>query len=125
MTGKFELMMAPIFVFTDDLDIFKSPSGVGYFESWLVEEGYRAFDAEGRLLKLVVTVVKERSFLWIINWSTESVSVVDTEEFQPEVLHKSLLDYLARLSPANGPLPPSENLADVIDAVIARKGFTA
>lgn len=118
-------MRTPIFVFTDDLDIFKSPSGVGYFESWLVEEGYRAFDAEGRLLKLVVTVEKKRSILWIFNWSTESVSVVDTDELQPEVLRKSLLEYIARLPSADGPLLPSENLQDVIDAVIARKGFTA
>ncbi len=120
-------MKSPIFVFTDDLDIFRTPeAATSYLESWIVENDPIAFDSEGRVVRLSVEVVKRGSFFGFIHFNKEKLILQETDELKPDALKEKLTAYANRLDPkATQLIAENLQLSDVVQTVISKKGFTA
>ncbi len=120
-------MKTPIFVFTDDLDVFRTSDAVtSYLEPWILENDPIAFDADGRVVKLSVEVIKRGSFLGFIHFNKEKLVIQETDELKPDALKEKLIDYANRLDPKTTKLI-AENLqlSDAVQALLSKKGFTA
>lgn len=86
-------MKPPIFVFTDDLDIFETPDAVlKYFEPWIHEEPREAFDAQGRILNFFMHPTPKK--LWrIFAYAEETQKLEATADFDSARLISLLRDH--------------------------------
>ncbi|WP_413942739.1 hypothetical protein [Bdellovibrio sp. HCB-162] len=118
-------MKTLIFTFTDDMDIFRNFLGAEkYLEPWIVEQGFEAFDSEGRILTASVAL-RPRKFLWVIPTTVETVVISQTDNFEPEKFKSKLIPYLKMLEPTtNGDLLSKQNLEELIELAVKLKGYS-
>ncbi len=120
-------MKAPIFVFTDDLDIFRSAQNAeNYFEAWILEQGFVGFDSEGRTLAATTVLRPGPRILWLVPTQIETVSLSETTELAPEKLKQNLVSYLKQLekNEEDWQALRVRPLSEVVERAIQLKGYS-
>ena len=123
-------MKNPIFVFSDDLDIFKnSEAAERYMEPWLLKTKVSVFDSTGRVLNCLVEK-KPSTFLWGVFGTVEAVKIKDSQQVSPKDFREQLVSYLKRLEKHNGRKGPLDLTHDnslelLVQAALDMKGYTS
>jgi hypothetical protein len=94
------LIIAPVIVYDHgDVDFFASVEDAElYLEPWAVEEGFTAYDSEGRLLELRVEGRESPDLFGLIRSKVDHVRIeaVEDEPHHAPQLRASLLTFLER-----------------------------
>jgi hypothetical protein len=94
------LIIAPVIVYDHgDVDFFASVEDAElYLEPWAVEEGFTAYDSEGRLLELRVEGRESPDLFGLIRSKVDHVRIeaVEVEPHHAPQLRASLLTFLER-----------------------------
>jgi hypothetical protein len=121
------LIIAPVIVDDNgDVDFFASVEDAElYLEPWAVEEGFTAYDSEGRLLELRVQRRESPFFFGLIRTEVDHVLIeaVEEEPHHAPQLRATLLTFLERtgLSLDNSDLLP---LGELVGRGVEHVGFT-
>ncbi len=95
------MIVAPVIVDDDgDVDFFASVEDAElYLEPWAVEEGFTAYDSEGRLLEIGVERRESSSFfgLWKTAVDHVVIEAVEDEPNHARQLRATLLTFLERV----------------------------
>lgn len=124
-------MKNPIFVFSDDLDIFKnSEAAESYIEPWLIDTEISVFDSTGKVLNCVVE--KRRSkFLWgLFGATVDAIKISESQKMNVDDFREQLISYLKRLEDHKGSPGPLDlnrdyDLNSLVQAAIEMKGYTS
>ena len=94
------MIIAPVIVYDHgDVDFFASVEDAElYLEPWAVEEGFTAYDSEGRLLELRVEGRESPDLFGLIRSKVDHVRIeaVEDEPHHAPQLRASLLTFLER-----------------------------
>ena len=121
------MIIAPVIIDDHgDLDFFASVEGPElYLEPWAVEEGFTAYDSEGRLLELRVERRESPVLFGLIRSKVDHVRIeaVEDEPHHAGQLRATLLTFLERsgLSLDNSDLMP---LGELIRRGVEHAGLT-
>ena len=121
------MIVTPVIVDDDgDLDFFASVEDAElYLEPWAVEEGFTAYDSEGRLLEIGVDR-RESSFLFGLLKTVVDHVVIEAAEDEPDhalQLRATLLNFLEATGVAldNSDVMP---LQELVRKGVEHLGFT-
>ena len=121
------MIIAPVIVDEHgDVDFFASVEDAElYLEPWAVEEGFTAYDSEGRLLKIKVERRESPFFFGLIKSAVDHV-LIEAQEDEPHhapQLRATLLTFLERTgaSPDDSQVLPLEEL---VRRGVEHLGFT-
>jgi len=109
-----------------DIDFFASVEDAElYLEPWAVEEGFTAYDSEGRLLEIRVQRRESPLFFGLIRTKADHV-LIEAQEDEPHhapQLRATLLTFLERTgaSPDDSQVLP---LGELVRRGVERVGFT-
>jgi hypothetical protein len=125
--GRRTLITAPVIVDDDgDLDFFASIEDAELFlEPWAVEEGFTAYDSEGRLLELRVER-RESPFLFGL-WKTAvdhvAIEAVEDQPNHAPQLRATLLTFFRRTG-VSLETPDELPLRELVRSGVEHVGFT-
>lgn len=123
-------MKEPIFVFTDDVDIFRTiKDATSWLESWIVDKNFRAFDASGALLNPRIEKSEQTRFLGLIRYTHERVLLEESGKILPEELKTRLIQELrrrrAQIPSIDLQILDNMNFAEALEKCISAIGYTS